>query len=538
MKETKDVRGHVKVDLLKEGEVVDTFSNHNLVVNDSTKIIARTLADPDGFQKAEYTYSGKTTTYRNQDGWYELKVPYSRCELLDVSINASDIHDPTSFGIDYGVADKIIQLEEMYRPVDSVVFARGVDALGDKILIEKDTEMFIVDSDRGLIGVKHDVTPYTSIELRFYKTVNRSVNIFPGSEEVKTSTTLVRSNIKNELGQIVPEKGNSLSYGIDYRTGTLLFDSQISNLTIKYQYTMSNGVNFMGISDMPIHHTPGYPVVIPKSQIYKTRLDQEYSNTRQPLLFPCTVEKGSVEEMSFNGDAISSNGNLINLDVKDSAVLEIVSVKDYKDGTVFDVLNEPPIGNPGDPTYPKEPSVWLNDNVTGEIKFNTHPSAGIRNVRVVYKLDNGITVNFVSDFAPGLPRPVEVSSLNTDPNSYKYPQDIITGDSSNQYYELKFNNLTAIDKVINKSSGDEVSGCIIQNDQLYFSSGAPLEGVDYEVTYRYLKSAFEIYEVGLFNGKEESESMMFSIAGIGPITKDENTGMRITWSITFESFKS
>jgi hypothetical protein len=533
-----NVKGHVTVDLIKEGKVVDTFTNHNLVVNDSTKIIAKTLADPDGYKKAEYTHSGSTTTYRNQDGWYEFQLPYARCELLETSVSSADIYEPTTFDINYGVADKVIQLEESLRPVDAVVFARGVSASGDKVLLKNEAEIFVIDSDKGLIGLNHDVTPYTSIELRFYKTINRSVNIFPGSEEVKTSSLLKRSVLTNELGQIIPEKGNALSYGIDYKSGKLLFDSQVSGLTVKYQYTMANGVNFMGISDMPNHHTPGYPVVIPESQIYKTRLDQEYNNTRQPLLFPCTVEKGSIEEESFNGDVIAANSNSCNLQVKDSAILEVVSVKDYNSGITYEILDTPPLATPGTPGYPTDPSVWLVDNTSGQIKFNIAPDTGIRNVRVVYKLDNGITVNFVSDFQPGLPKPYEVSTLNTDPGSHKYPVETIVGDSTNQSYELKYNNLTTIEKVEEKGTGTEVNGCVVQNDQLYFSNGAPLDGVDYEVTYRYLKSSFEIYEVGLFNGKDQNDSMMFSIAGIGPITKDENTGMRVTWSITFEAFKN
>ena len=57
------------------------------------------------------------------------------------------------------------------------------------------------------------------------------------------------------------------------------------------------------------------------------------------------------------------------------------------------------------------------------------------------------------------------------------------------------------------------------------------------VDYTYYRERFSIYEVGLFNGSDEDDSEMFSIAGIGPITKDQFTGMRITWSITFETFK-
>ena len=53
------------------------------------------------------------------------------------------------------------------------------------------------------------------------------------------------------------------------------------------------------------------------------------------------------------------------------------------------------------------------------------------------------------------------------------------------------------------------------------------------VEYKYLEEKHEIYQVAMFDEKDPSKSKMFNISGIGPVTKDENTGMRITWSVTF-----
>jgi hypothetical protein len=51
------------------------------------------------------------------------------------------------------------------------------------------------------------------------------------------------------------------------------------------------------------------------------------------------------------------------------------------------------------------------------------------------------------------------------------------------------------------------------------------------ITYQYLQDSHDIYQVGMFT--DQTDGDMFNISGIGPVTKDKNTGMRITWTVTF-----
>jgi hypothetical protein len=56
-------------------------------------------------------------------------------------------------------------------------------------------------------------------------------------------------------------------------------------------------------------------------------------------------------------------------------------------------------------------------------------------------------------------------------------------------------------------------------------------GETISLSYKWYKDTHDIYQVAMFT--EQTLGKMFNISGIGPVTKDKNTGMRITWSVTF-----
>lgn len=520
---TPKAKGHVKIETYKDfygpDNILAIYEKDNLVVNDSSKIIAKTLSDPVASTIYDFVYTTDTSTFQNVDGFYELDIPYGKCQTFNVTIATTDIVSPIDLGIEFGVAEQAYQLEAMYSPVKEIISAKGIGST-DSTVLTPGVDVFVVDAEKGIIGFDIDTSVYNSIELTIYQIKNRSVEIVPGSEKVETTTTFQRSKTKNTLGQFIPDDPGT--YGIDYNTGKLFFASQLTNVTITYKYRMSSGVNYMGISDKPEGHTVGYPVVIPSTQKFKRSLDAEFLNSRQPLIFPCNVEIGTLASETADGSGVGADATLESNELRLTntiPIYKLVSVQDTSTNTQYEILDEEPA------EVPVNPSVWLVDhNVGGKIAFSELPAATTNNVVVTYRLDDGITVNFVADFAPGLPQPqlIDVTEELTTDGSISY--------------KLQNNNLQQIYSVTD-SSGTEITGCFVNaNDELEFPS-TPANDT-YTVNYQYEKRIFDIYEVGLFNGKDEKDSYMFSIAGIGPITKDENTGMRITWSITFESFKT
>ena len=517
-REIVNAKGRVKIDIYdKNRNIIETIEKHNLVVNDSSKILAKALSNPSGFTEVNFTYQGNTTEYTNADGYYELQMPYHKCKLVKLNVLTTDIVSPSTLGVD-GVAESVIQLEEMYRPIDSIAFAKGINPVRSQVL-KKDIDIFVVDSTKGIIGFNFDVTEYDSIDLELYVVKNLSVEIVPGSEVVETAVRHYRSKTLNEKGQYIKDDSNEFVYGVDYKTGKIFFSSMMSNVRVRYKYKIANGINYMGISDKPQGHSLGRPVIISESQKFKKSLDAEYENSRQPLIFPCLVEYGSLCTEAFAGTAVV--GNELKLD-NIYPIYELVSVEDTRAEITYSISDNPT------PDIPR--TCWVKDYEKGIIAFSTPPTVTDEIIlSVTYKLDDAVTVNFVADFAPGLPQPRKAitSEEFVAVNSAMNPE---------QLYPLTNTGLIRIINVYEKDNPENTVDSSIEDDKLVLNT-EPVDGRTYVVEYEYNKKTFDIYEVGLFDGDDHSTSHMFSIAGIGPIVKAENIGMRITWSITFETFR-
>lgn len=517
-REIVNAKGRVKIDIYDENKnIIETIEKHNLVVNDSSKILAKALSNPSGFTDVHFTYVANTTEYTNADGYYELQMPYHKCKLVKLNILTTEIISPSTLGVE-GVAESVIQLEEMYRPIDSIAFAKGINPVRSQVL-KKDIDVFVVDSIRGIIGFSFDVTEYDSIDLELYVIENLSVEIVPGSEVVETAVRHYRSKTLNEKGQYILDDSNEFVYGIDYKTGKIFFSSRMSNVRVRYKYKIANGINYMGISDKPEGHPSGRPVTISESQKFKKGLDAEYENSRQPLIFPSLVEYGSLRKEAFAGTAVVDKK--LKLD-NAYPIYELVSVEDTMAERTYIVSNTPT------PDVPY--SCWVADFEKGIIEFSSEPTRTDDIIlSVAYKLDDAVTVNFVADFAPGLPQPRKATTSEefVAVNSAMNPE---------QLYPLKNTGLIRIITVYDKDNPKNTVDASIVEDKLHLAT-EPVDGKTYVVEYEYYRRSFDIYEVGLFNGDDPETSHMFSIAGIGPIVKAENTGMRITWSITFETFR-
>lgn len=180
---------------------------------------------------------------------------------------------------------------------------------------------------------------------------------------------------------------------------------------------------------------------------------------------------------------------------------------------------------------PNQGDVWISNPNTGHITFSSNPTGGPQvhtpgQIQVEYMVNSGTVVKFVADFPKGVPAPVleDTSKVVT----------AVSGQSS-----------IALDYAIAK---DETGAFITPEVKI---NGSVLEEGAYQISidgrsiipnslsanqvvtvnYKYEKTTHDIYQVAMFDDK--SGGKMFNISGIGPVTKDKNTGMRVTWSVTF-----
>lgn len=162
-----------------------------------------------------------------------------------------------------------------------------------------------------------------------------------------------------------------------------------------------------------------------------------------------------------------------------------------------------------------------------------------RRFSIKYTADTSAVVNFVTTFPNGFIKPrytkktdmFSETSSYVSGNIYSLSKDIysITQVRASATYEGAYAVLT---------SGTDYT---IENGNILIAPDGswPVDGNGdpysyFEVDYTYYQEEFGVYEVGMFDGMNPDESMMFAMAGIGPVVVDQNTGLRITWSVNFK----
>lgn len=175
--------------------------------------------------------------------------------------------------------------------------------------------------------------------------------------------------------------------------------------------------------------------------------------------------------------------------------------------------------------------VWISNPATGHIQFSETPTDGPvvetpGHLQVTYQINSGTTVKFVADFPKGVPGPVEMKTV--------YSKVLVAGEGGN----VVLPKAIATDNLGNpKAIKVDMNGTQLQTSEYSITAdnktvvlNSVIAGKTLTIEYPYNEATHDIYQVAMFNVK--SSGKMFNISGIGPITKDENTGMRITWSVT------
>lgn len=221
-----------------------------------------------------------------------------------------------------------------------------------------------------------------------------------------------------------------------------------------------------------------------------------------------------------------------------SPVVELVSVKHTSAVDSSDVREYKVIDSG---LKPQQGDVWISNSGTGHITFSLSP-VGIDPAKpapevhtpgqltVEYRVNSGTIIKFVADFPKGVPAPtladktdstIIVSGQTSVSLSYA-----IAKDKTGMFIEPEV--IVNSGGVATTLSSAEYS---ISTDGKTITPNNLLTNDTVTVNYQYEKETHDIYQVAMFDDKVGGK--MFNISGIGPVTKDKNTGMRVTWSVTF-----
>lgn len=394
-----------------------------------------------------------------------------------------------------GVGTNVISLAESRRVTRlNRVRVSGVDkTIG--------TEVYITNETNGEITFSEAPEDGATISVEYTVLYDERVRFFPGSEVVTAgSTTLHRSTAKDANGIPVPQ-GNG--YIIDEETGTIWFDTPRQNITVEYEYMTLQGLAYMGLSDREPGHPLGVPVVYSEQHKSRSELDNEYVGARMPLLFPSEITVGTSYSESVYGNGFDRAFTLSHRELID--ILEAFNI------------------STGEAIDPEE--IEIVDPQAGRIRF-AEPPAATDVIRLTYRWNSGTTVVFIADFPQGVPgehlvENAQYATMTGDPDGDGFV---------NMVYPLPNYPVKVHRVVLNGNILEEGPDYQVNSGAIALTSTPPAD-VSLIVTYDYMSDRADIYSVGLFSAKEGGK--LFALSGLGPISKDPNTGMRVTWSITF-----
>lgn len=152
--------------------------------------------------------------------------------------------------------------------------------------------------------------------------------------------------------------------------------------------------------------------------------------------------------------------------------------------------------------------------------FEKHLEKNPGKITVEYFVNSGTVVKFITDFPKGVPGPMALKGVEFTPDT---ASGVTEYTAPNVLTKINFVNING-----SPTSQYSVNGQKITiNDPSFNANDVLAVNYDTEIT------THTIYTVAMFDSLNELSSKMFNISGIGPVTKDKNTGMRITWSVTF-----
>ena len=305
-----------------------------------------------------------------------------------------------------------------------------------------------------------------------------------------------------------------------------------------------NGVTKLLVYPIPNIHDNGYGNVgRTLHQIVSIRNNTQSKDIPKENVILATNSLSKVE-LQFKDEDVAMN-DVVHVEYKlklddrhltyqmgQSPVVELVSVR-HTDAVTLE-KKEYAIVDSG--LRPNQGDVWISNPNTGHIQFSSAPTSGAPKVetpgqlQVEYLVNSGTVVKFVADFPKGVPAPSIENAVKN--------QKIVSGQNSVLLnYPIAKDALGAFMVPVIKVTRNSVVSTLSAGQYSISGDGRTVNinslDVDDEITieHKYEKTTHDIYQVAMFDDKVSGR--MFNISGIGPVTKDQNTGMRVTWSVTF-----
>lgn len=508
---TMHAKGRVKIELYDGDEIVSTIEKHNLVVNDANSIVGLIMADPASVIEASHQETLNTGTDANSAGYYDVILSKTKYTNRSYITDVGPLNTQTSL-----VIPGSNEISKIYS-----VKVNNVELIQNN--------QFDIDHAK-LRQIGFLVAPVNTVEIQYQEVKSKIYNMLKSSEIVTVN------GIRFEKAA-EPDDATK-KYKIDYETGAISFETAKTNVTVTYRYELPYGINFMTVGNKPsASHPSGSPVEFANHDKLKTFMAGEYENARVEIQHPRSVTFATPElQILQRKTSVGGTDAHLFYSLNDGPILKLLSVT-YKDD----------LGNPTTASLteyglmPGNGDVWIENPYTGLLKLNPVFYATLTNqatsFTIQYQVNAGTTVTYVADFPKGTPSAVpvvedyQVLPLSAGILTYSLNKPIAQNALGQYMIEIKKNgNALAYGADFTINSADP--------KQITFTSAADVTTSD-NVTYQYTwnNDTLDIYQVAMFTHQDKTntspEAKMFNISGIGPVIKDRNTGMRISWSVTF-----
>jgi hypothetical protein len=568
-------KGRVKLELYNEkDEVTFTKEKKNLVVLTANEIVGDVMSDPAKMVRANAVDKGDSLQTPGADGFFVFDLKKAREANGSYEIDKGGTNTVKDLKIpDAGV------ITELYK-----VTANGAD-----LVINQD--VFIKDADKAELVFK--TAPLNQVKVEFRHVKNPYSEIVAGTEVIKvngeafaqgitpsdadkTYTIDYRTGIvKFETGKFNVEA--KYVFKIKYALGFMGIGGKPAVHPVGKPVEFSNGDKLM--KSMANEYAGSrsaiqYPAAVskgdPEIQVLPTK-PAAYVEKQQIFTANGTVDVFNVNNsgkvagivsIKVNGTNVTAgatiqnavdgtiklaskppsgasvdivyqeqvNTDYLNYYLAEGPVVELVSVKHQAfDNTVTAYKIEPGTGG----LEVGKGDVWLVNPTQGIVQFNEYPTQGVPvqtpgQLTIEYRINSGSVVQYIADFPKGVPGPMlqeepnEVLAVKAGVVTYALNHAIAKGSDGNFIVEVKIN-----DTVMTRGSQYSISS---DGKQITFTT-SPSVSDAIVVKYSWLNETHEIYQVAMFT--EQEGGKMFNISGVGPVTKDKNTGMRLTWSVTY-----
>jgi hypothetical protein len=587
-------KGHVKLELYNDEGVFYTKEKKNLVVQSANEIIAHMMADPAKVLRVKQVDKGDSALSANSDLLYPFALTVqhevkSRFEnnwgaantetefqldelkgitsLDEVSVGGTNLVinedvflvDAEQGKIRFAVAPKdnvVIRFHKVKNPYMKIIAGTEVVTVNGTpweraAVADNETNKYQVDYRTGEIlfeapvqNVRVEYDYHMNYCLGFMALGGKPSPSHPNYQPVEFgNSNRLDTFMRNEL----PGSRMPIMYPAAVFNGATELEPAIPTQPIaSVQKTTTIVITDIGDGstkkltyDLPNLHDSGSG---PTGRMLLELVSVQNTTTSVDIKAGVTIPTNTLSAVNIRfadadvniGDTVQvvyrlklDNRHLI-YQLGQSPVVKLVSVRhiDAVDNTKIKEYN---IVNDG--LRPNEGDVWISNPNTGHITFSENPTGGPPvhtpgQLQVEYMVNSGTVVQFIADFPKGVPAPVledatkvvnVVAGQTTIILDYPIAKDD-TGAFIEPEVTVNGTPLTSADYTIS------VDGRSITPNSL--SAGQVVT-----VNYQYEKTTHDIYQVAMFDDKTGGK--MFNISGIGPVTKDQSTGMRVTWSVTF-----